>query len=80
MRQTKFDLTTEETKRKSADRNSLKFLKQYQVEIIDEALCSLGEFGELRLIVEKCRLRFLVVQRSYDVLKLDPQELKEERI
>lgn len=80
MRHTKLDLTTEEARRGSVDRNSLKFLEQYQVEIIDEALSSLGGFGELRLIVEKGRLRFLVVQRSYDVLKLDPQELKKERI
>jgi len=40
--------------------------------MIEEALCSLGEYGEVRLIVEKGRLRFLIMQRSYDTLKWQP--------
>lgn len=48
------------------------FLTDHQVAMIDEALCSIGEFGEIRLIVEKGKLRFIVTQRSYDALKWQP--------
>lgn len=48
------------------------FLNQQQIEMIDEALSSLGEFGEVRLVVEKGRLRFLVTQKSFDALKFQP--------
>ena len=44
-------------------------LSQEQVAMIEEALDSVGEFGEVRLVVEKSRLRFLVVQKSVDALK-----------
>lgn len=54
----------------------LSFLEARQVQMIDEALSSLGEFGEIRLIVEKGRLRFLVTQRSVDILKWQPGSLK----
>jgi hypothetical protein len=47
-------------------------LDQEQVVMIEEALESVGEYGEVRLIVEKGRLRFLVTQKSYDALKLKP--------
>jgi hypothetical protein len=40
--------------------------------MIDEALSSLGEYGEVRLVVEKGRLRFLITQKSYDTLKWHP--------
>ena len=40
--------------------------------MIDEALCALGEYGEVRLVVEKGRLRFLITQKSYDMLKWQP--------
>lgn len=76
MSRAKFDLTTEADKHEAGNSTSPSFLKSYQVEMIDEALRSLGDYGEVRLIVEKGRLRFLVMQRSYDVLKLDPQVLK----
>jgi hypothetical protein len=51
---------------------SLTFLSPEQVQMIDEALKVLGEYGELRLIVEKGRLRFLVTQKSIDALKWRP--------
>jgi hypothetical protein len=50
----------------------MSFLDQRQVIMIDEALSALGEYGELRLIVEKGRLRFLVTQKSFDALKWKP--------
>ena len=37
--------------------------------MIDDALTELGEFGEVRLIVTKGRLRFVVTQQSYDALQ-----------
>ena len=51
---------------------SYRFLQSHHIEMIDEALASLGEFGEVRLVVEKGRLRFLVTQRSFDTLKWLP--------
>lgn len=49
--------------------NDFVFLNDEQINMIDEALHSLGDFGEVRLIVEKGRLRFVVTQRSYDAFK-----------
>jgi hypothetical protein len=40
--------------------------------MIDEALGTLGDYGEVRLIVEKGRLRFIVTQKSFDALKWQP--------
>ena len=55
----------------------LSFLDQHQVKMIDEALSALGDYGELRLIVEKGRLRFIVTQKSFDALKWQPGTLEE---
>jgi hypothetical protein len=52
--------------------NDYLFLLPRHIQMIDEALCSLGEYGEVRLVVEKGRLRFLVTQKSYDALKWYP--------
>ena len=49
-----------------------RFLQPSHIQMIDEALCSLGEYGEVRLVVEKGRLRFLITQKSYDTLKWYP--------
>lgn len=48
------------------------FLQPKHIQMIDEALSSLGEYGEVRLVVEKGHLRFLVTQKSYDALKWYP--------
>lgn len=56
----------------------LTFLDPRQVEMIDEALVALGEYGELRLVVEKGRLRFLITQKSFDALKWQPGNLARE--
>lgn len=66
--------------RRPFPRNASQFLKPHQVAMIDEALRSLGEFGEVRLIVEKGRLRFVVTQKSFDALKWEPGTLIEESI
>ena len=55
----------------------LSFLNQRQVKMIDEALSALGDFGELRLVVEKGRLRFIVTQKSFDALKWQPGTMDE---
>ena len=55
----------------------LSFLNQHQVKMIDEALSALGDYGELRLVVEKGRLRFIVTQKSFDALKWRPGTLDE---
>ena len=54
------------------------FLRSRQVHMIDEALRSLGAFGEVRLVVEKGRLRFIITQKSYDALRWYPGRLMEE--
>lgn len=59
------------------DQGLLSFLDQRQVTMIDEALAALGEFGELRLVVEKGRLRFIITQKSFDALKWQPGTLDE---
>ena len=47
----------------------LRFLKPSEIRMIDEALGKVGEFGEVRLVVERGKLRFLVTEQSFDVLK-----------
>ena len=46
----------------------LRELTVEQIVAIDEALCSLGRFGEVRLIKNNGRLRFIqkVVSKSFD--------------
>jgi hypothetical protein len=56
----------------NGDSYTLKFIEWNQIPMVDEALQSLGEYGEVRLIVEKGRLRFLVTQKSFDALKWQP--------
>ena len=54
------------------DNFHLVFLEMKQISMIDEALSSLGDYGEVRLIVEKGKLRFLITQKSFDALKWEP--------
>ena len=49
-----------------------------QVLMIEEALSSVGDFGEVRLVVEKGKLRFLVTQRSIDAIKWKQNKLAQE--
>lgn len=53
----------------------LQFLEKREIKMIDEALGKLGDFGEVRLVVEKGRLRYVVTQRSYDALKWSPGQM-----
>jgi hypothetical protein len=52
--------------------DSYHFLQTRHIQMIDEALCSLGDYGEVRLVIEKGALRFLVTQKSYDIFKWQP--------
>ncbi len=47
-------------------------LQPREIKIIEEALRSVGEYGEVRLVIEKGRIRFLVTQKSIDILKRQP--------
>ena len=54
----------------------LKFLSLAQVEMIDEALEAVAPFGEVQLIVEKGRLRFVVTKNSHDALNWHPDSIR----
>jgi hypothetical protein len=56
----------------------LKFLSESQVRMIDEALSAVGEFGEVRLVVQKGRIRYVVVEKSHDALKWEAGDLRGE--
>jgi len=45
-------------------------LQPTQVDIIEQALQQIGDYGEVRLVVEKGKLRYIEVAKSMDVLKL----------
>ena len=57
------------SKSSSDNDNKYQNLSQHQIELIDQAIGSVAEYGEVHLIVEKGHLRFLVTQKSFDVLK-----------
>ena len=61
-------------------RTPLKFLGPDQILMIDEALASLNDFGEIRLVVEKNRLRFVITQNSFDALKWHPGSLSTKKV
>ena len=44
--------------------DELSFLTRQTVRRVDEALCRLGPYGEVRLVVMKGRLRFIQTVRS----------------
>ena len=52
------------------DIRDLNNLQSHQIELIDHAIGSVGEYGEVHLIIEKGRLRFLVTKKSYDMLRV----------
>jgi hypothetical protein len=47
-----------------------KMLQTSQIELIENALQQIGDYGEVRLVIEKGRLRYIEVAKSMDVLKL----------
>jgi hypothetical protein len=65
-----------ESESNSTEAKALKFLGRPQIEMIDEALSALGPYGEVHLILEKGRLRFVVTKTSHDALKWEPGSLE----
>jgi hypothetical protein len=59
----------QESKSSSGKNTQYQNLSDHQIELIDQAISSVSEYGEVHLIVEKGNLRFLVTQKSFDVLK-----------
>ena len=51
-------------------------LNQHQINLINAALGSLGGFGEVRLVVQKGVLRYIVTQNSIDALKGSPEDFQ----
>ena len=58
-------------------KNKYQNLSSIQVKMIDEALSAVGNYGEVRLIVDKGRLHFLVTQKSFDALTYRPGTIKD---
>ncbi len=52
--------------------SSLRLLNREHILMIEEALESVGDYGEVRLVIEKGRLRFVVTQTSRDALRRSP--------
>jgi len=55
---------------KTQPTDDVRFLQPEQFLLIDHALEQVGQFGEVRLIVEKGKLRFIEISQSMDVTKL----------
>jgi hypothetical protein len=53
-------------------------LQPRHIAMIEEALRAVGDYGEVRLVVEKGRLRFLITQKSFDTLKWQPGSLEQD--
>ena len=49
--------------------NGARHLQPEQIAMIEEVLGTVGEYGEVRLVVEKGQIRFITASRSYDALK-----------
>jgi hypothetical protein len=58
--------------------NLFKCLDFEQISLIDEAIESVGAYGEVHLVVQKGRLRYVVTQKSYDALKFSGDEFNHE--
>lgn len=66
--------------KQSVQLSELRFLNSQQIQMLDDALSAIGKkgFGCLRLVVEKGRLRFVVMETSYDALKYSSGQFEEE--
>lgn len=59
--------------RQASSRGALAFLNPLLIDRIDRALSEVGEFGEVRLVVMKGKLRFIQIMQSESVSE-PPQE------
>ena len=69
------NLSRNVSKANASSSKPLKFLGRSQIKMIDEALDAVGPYGEVQLIVEKGRLRFVVTKNSHDALKWHPDSI-----
>ena len=53
-----------------------KFLGVSQARMIDQALSAVGDFGEVRLVVQKGRIRYVVIQKSHDALRWEAEAVR----
>ncbi len=65
-------MSTNTLQKNGNTRPGLTFLGPEQILMIDEALAALGDFGEIRLVVERGQLRFVITEKSVDALKWQP--------
>ena len=65
-------MLTKSTKQKAPDSLRWTFLDPQQIKQIDRALAEIGEFGEVRLIKSKGRLRFIEKLASEDLAEMLP--------
>jgi hypothetical protein len=56
--------------------DELVFLKIDQVKMIDEALTSIDNYGEVRLVLDNHRLRFIECQVSHDAFSYKPGAIR----
>lgn len=54
---------------KNKEHSPRRVLHSVHMDMLDEALSAVGDYGEVRLVVEKGQLRFIVIEKSFDVLK-----------
>ncbi len=63
-------------KSSSSERPHLRFLTENEIQLIDDLLNSVGEYGEVRLTIKGGKLRFASRTKSYDALKWDQVDLE----
>lgn len=56
--------------------DELEFLNVDQVKMIDEALGSIDKYGEVRLVIDNKRLRFVICQNSFDAFSYKPGDIR----
>jgi hypothetical protein len=58
----------QEQERSTEEGGTLTVLTLHQVALVDRALAALGDFGEVRLVKHKGKLRYIVRVESKDLL------------
>jgi hypothetical protein len=57
---------------RSSDDTGLSNLSLDQIIMIDEAISFVGDFGEVRLVIDRGQLHYLVTQKSYNARVYQP--------
>jgi hypothetical protein len=64
--------------RETSSGESLRFLSPKDIKMIDEMLADVAPFGEVRLTVQKGRLRFVASTKSFDAFKWSSKTVVED--